>query len=1029
MNVTSVTRPQWVVSTRTRGELLTAGARGEGLELLLLGVPTGYTSPEVSGWLQDLIGVARETSRGDEGVRPIPALLHHALTGLLFSHGELWRGAPDRGPCSAAFVETEQGIAFGWLGAARVRVLLDGDPVEPQWVRVRDEEGREARAMVIDPARQMLISLEWWAGEDETQSPTAVAEAEWSAEATPAAATSATAVAAPVTPAPVRAPDAPVVVVSQLPLPSSLPTSQPGLASAPYEAMTESVAHAAEVEAPPAASHSIPAAEPWSDSTPVPDDSQGDRHGGIKRWLGKLIGWTGRREVLPNAPDDFAPGAAASPREPDPTPASTVPPPHVAPAVAREPQSPAPPKLFVLQDTIAIEPVAGAPPVAEPPTPAEIDPIAEALEAVRQTKQPPSSIAARWSNLGSELAAATPKPQSLPAAKTPTAKAKAAGELTAPAFTPMPEVDPIVIDSRAAIEPQTNAEPEASTLIPPAPSTPIADVPPSTDVTPAERIAPAAPTSIPVAPAVAAIPFPRRNDPPQAAPPVLRTPSRTPPAATPVEPSNVPVSAYDALLSPGSAAPPSPPAPPVAATPPPSEPMIEAQAAPAPVAAAPARSAPVAPPLVPPVELAGFETAAPPLEQEVPFDPPFLEPNLGRVPTSRAAWPTPAEFERDERPLWKRHAKWGIVLGVALIAGLVIGSLQMGGKQHEGRSWLSAIGLGGAHFQSSITSDPAGAWIAVDGKDVAKRTPATIELTPGEHKVKLTLPDLGAAEFTVRGMRNEKVPLNAPLAGSLEVYSSDSATPISVSLDGQPHGFAPLTIESLAPGLHELQFSGPGVQAWAQTVQIGVRQSAQVVAQPVRSPSTGVLQVQARMNDEEGQGELKGATVWVDGELQGSTPLTLELQRGPHSLRVQYHGELAPVQVIDLPGGNQRFATFDFGLGIDSPQLVPLSASRTYPSDRAGVVSAGVDGLAPGDLREAWLHVRSAEGLWRRYPMTVLKSPLGSVLVSVFPNGVFDSNGQTRYYMSGITRQGDEFFTEIQSAQQGAPVGKARQPS
>jgi len=65
-------------------------------------------------------------------------------------------------------------------------------------------------------------------------------------------------------------------------------------------------------------------------------------------------------------------------------------------------------------------------------------------------------------------------------------------------------------------------------------------------------------------------------------------------------------------------------------------------------------------------------------------------------------------------------------------------------------------------------------------------------------------------------------------------------------------------------------------------------------------------------------------------ERRGVTPLTLELPRGPHSMRAEYQGEEVPVQVIDLPGGNERYASFTFGTGGVSPKLVlksPLSAT------------------------------------------------------------------------------------------------------
>ena len=140
MNVASLTAPRWAVSTRTDGEVMTAGMTGHGIDLVLLGVPAGFTSAELEGWLSDLSGVAAETSRTDARVRAIPAVLHHSLTGLLFSHAELWERTGSPSPCSAAFVDAPEGAAFGWVGPARVSLVVEGRPYETQYVRVREKD-------------------------------------------------------------------------------------------------------------------------------------------------------------------------------------------------------------------------------------------------------------------------------------------------------------------------------------------------------------------------------------------------------------------------------------------------------------------------------------------------------------------------------------------------------------------------------------------------------------------------------------------------------------------------------------------------------------------------------------------------------------------------------------------------------------------------------------------------------------------------------------------------------------------------
>ncbi len=448
--------------------------------------------------------------------------------------------------------------------------------------------------------------------------------------------------------------------------------------------------------------------------------------------------------------------------------------------------------------------------------------------------------------------------------------------------------------------------------------------------------------------------------------------------------------------------------------------------APARVAEAPPmlRVAPaLAPPpiivLPPPVapQAADADTFAPAADAASVFAPPAFQ---------RPSWPVLDAPVAHRIP--KRAWTWGGIAAAVFAAGwlgAVVSTPTHQGEPGPFTRMLRAVGLGAPHFVASVNSTPNGAWIAVDGKDVAQRTPAVVELSPGPHAITLSLPELGSTQVQVRGEGGEKVAVNPSLNGGLEVYSSDARVPISVALDGRDVGYAPVRLELVAPGLHELQFTGPGMPAWAQTVQVGVHRTAQVVAHPMSAPANGVVQVQATLNDERGASSLSGAQVWVDGQLRGVAPASLELPRGPHSLKLTWHGETAPVQVIDLPGGNRRFASFGFGLETPSPQVVLLGGVHPASANEQVVLSATLTTLQLGDVREAWLHVSTPEGLWRRYPMTAMRGARGPVLVCVFPPASL-AGGSARWYVSASTLQGDEYFSEMQVASVGGGATRPR---
>jgi hypothetical protein len=405
---------------------------------------------------------------------------------------------------------------------------------------------------------------------------------------------------------------------------------------------------------------------------------------------------------------------------------------------------------------------------------------------------------------------------------------------------------------------------------------------------------------------------------------------------------------------------------------------------------------------------------------EIPEGMLLAQPATIRPPGARsrlAAWPAPDDLETHGRPLWRNPWLAGAFVAVLFSVGWLVGHSQAPDNDVHATPvsrLLRTIGLGGARFSVGVDSDPPGAWIGVDGKDISRRTPSTIELVPGAHVVTLSMPDLGSVKVPVTGARGERLKVNESLQGSLDVSAQDPSLPVKMSLDGEPQGWLPVHVAKLPPGLHEVQFSGPNMQPWGQNVSVGIRQTTQIVTKPMTSPATGVVQVQASLNDDNGTAALSGATVFVDGEIRGTTPLTIELPRGPHSLRVMYRGETAPVQVLDLPGGNQRFATFQFGLDTDLPPLKLQGSYATIAAKKGSVVSASLDNLDPKDVREAWLHVRTPDGLWRRYDMSVDPGPRGAVLSVVFPVEMFDAQGRVTWYLSAATNQGDEFFTEMQ---------------
>ena len=1168
----------WAVSARASGGIVTAGVTLPSIELSLLGIPPGFTESEIQTWLRDLAGVAIETSRSDQRQRPIPPLLHHALTGLLFSQTELWSHTGHPLPFAAVFVHGPHGVAFGWVGRARAVLLVNGEPHEPQWVIVRDESGQEALSASLPADAHVLLTLEYWPrGETNSPAPASI-DAEFGQpfadaassnlalegdeetdlepireahvsrtpdeeideieeeldELPPARATSPgapfTSPGTPAKPAPSGAHAKPTPSGT----PAALPTQQPGLAPDPTGirfADTEASQTLPSTRHPSSGTFAMPQvpksaptepakAEPAARrAEPQSQEPAGEPGHPVGRWLQKLMGFARKREEAQE---------------------STPPPPR--PARIEKPAAPAAPALK--RPTLEPQPAqrVDASDLEPAPLPArDIDirePHALPTEAGRMSAVPgpPQAPNRPWSLnpavSASGLAAAgmseilgALKPAAQPAAPRPVAAAtnppagpvppnpkrmegltarSSGGSVPGPAQRPPypvlelkpgspPGRGPIHIDHepvgadttfaipklpprgappasqppppvRAPQPPAAATQRPAASAPPPPPPQPAAPPParrdselpeppteflerfaasmrvaPSLEPTPPENVAPPRelppatgghlpPSNAPVPGAQAGAPGPQRTAGPPALPSARRAAAQTQRPIIPPPPADEPARP---LAGQGAPEPPLqrrpliPSLTPEAATPMSSTPAPTPVLKPVttPVLRSPSESAPV-PVVESEMSTMLRELPLTPGEKlqpgEIPDGMLVAQPASGRPrprPSRRGEWPDLDELEKGPAPLWRRP--WFVIMFVTVMLGIgwILGHSQAPDNDVHATPMtrlLRTVGFGGARFTASIDTDPPGAWIAIDGKDLGRRTPSTLELLPGDHALTLSMPDLGEVKVDLKGKRGQKVKVNEVLHGSLDVVASDPSLPVQMSLDGAPQGYLPVHVAKLPPGLHELQFNGPKMQPWAQQVNIGIRKNTKVVSKPMMSPATGVVQVLAQMNDENGSAPLPGASVYVDGVLGGTTPATIELPRGPHSLRVQFEGVVAPIQVIDLPGGNKRFATFQFGLDSDLPPLKLEAGTQKLLAKDPAVVSASLDGLEADDLREAWLHVLTPDGLWSRFPMTINAGDRGAVLTVSFPVSQFGGEAKATWYLSAATKQGDEFFTEVQ---------------
>lgn len=130
---------------------------------------------------------------------------------------------------------------------------------------------------------------------------------------------------------------------------------------------------------------------------------------------------------------------------------------------------------------------------------------------------------------------------------------------------------------------------------------------------------------------------------------------------------------------------------------------------------------------------------------------------------------------------------------------------------------------------------------------------------------------------------------NAPLPGSQKPDGSPFVVPGSIEIisvpeqamvhiDGEKKGLTPYTAKDLQPGDHTLKIHKQGFEDHIQTFSI------------VGGPNQSIGVVLVKMTDATIESKPKGAALYVDGNLAGTTPYKGTLPTGKHTLQLKLLG-------------------------------------------------------------------------------------------------------------------------------------------
>jgi serine/threonine-protein kinase len=231
----------------------------------------------------------------------------------------------------------------------------------------------------------------------------------------------------------------------------------------------------------------------------------------------------------------------------------------------------------------------------------------------------------------------------------------------------------------------------------------------------------------------------------------------------------------------------------------------------------------------------------------------------------------------------RRRKLVGLIVLTIAVAGAAALVAERFWEQDQSRSGPAGNVATGpaATSEVQVRTRPAGASVAVDGRNVEGVTPLSLELEDGAHDIEIRRDGSSSVRRRVEARSGQIVVLDvtlAPVPGTLSITSDPGGA--AVTLDGQERGHTPLDIDGIdRDRTYRIGLSLPDHETWNMEVSLdgAERRSLEValVRTPVKTQPPGFLSVNAH----------PWAVVQLDGQRLGETPIVKRSVRaGRHVL-------------------------------------------------------------------------------------------------------------------------------------------------
>ncbi len=241
----------------------------------------------------------------------------------------------------------------------------------------------------------------------------------------------------------------------------------------------------------------------------------------------------------------------------------------------------------------------------------------------------------------------------------------------------------------------------------------------------------------------------------------------------------------------------------------------------------------------------------------------------------------------------------------------------------------------------SVSSNPAGAELRVNGLPAGKTPVLLSNMTPGKYNVTLSLS--GYVDYNVPTVvaSGKVTAVNAVLIAYYGNISADSIPPgASVTLNGEPAGVTPIYLSGLSPGKYNVSFDLEDYVPYK--TYANVYSGRTTVLKPSLTYYFGTLNIASVPS---------GADVAVDGVSRGATPLVLAgIEPGIHTVNVTLATHLPYYRVVSVISGRTTVLkpTLVYYYGNLSVSSRPSGAAVYVNGESMGVTPKTLLDLTPG---------------------------------------------------------------------------------